>query len=106
MCKVTRRDPKPGETCFGGGCGAIIPFRHIATEEVREESPAKGKDHEDKMGEQVDLYSPIPFDAFPGSDPYPEVMETIRKEVVVERIARADRDKVPTAGTASRRQNR
>lgn len=93
MGKVTTRDPRPGETFFGGGCGAIIPFRHIATEEVREESPAEGKDHEDKMGEQDDLYSPIPFDAFPGSDPDPEAMETIRKEVVAERIARVAKDR-------------
>ena len=25
--KVTVRKPKPGETCFGGGAGFLIPFR-------------------------------------------------------------------------------
>ena len=53
--------------------GVLIPLRGRI--EVREEDPF-GK------------YNPIPPDAFPASDPDPEVMEQLRKEIMEERRQR------------------
>lgn len=89
--KVIRREPEPGETCFGGGCGAIIPFR-IQEDKPSTNNPKEEPKPQPPSSEQLQDpdwgFSPIPFDAFPASDPDPEVMETLRREVVKERRAR------------------
>ncbi len=36
--KVTRRKMRPGESCFGGGSGAIVPFRKKPTKSSAENS--------------------------------------------------------------------
>ena len=50
MGKVTHRNARPGETLFGGGIGAVIPFRPLTKKPSSEEralnpqQPAEGGD--------------------------------------------------------------
>jgi len=53
--KVTRRDPLPGETFFGGGRGILIPFnphRLMQVPQAQKPQPEKGTTEPQQQGDK------------------------------------------------------
>jgi len=49
MAKLTWRDPYPGETCFGGGSGILIPFNPNRMRSSKPPSTPPGSESEGPM---------------------------------------------------------
>ena len=49
MAKLTWRDPYPGETCFGGGSGILMPFNPSRMRSCKPMSTPPGNENDTPM---------------------------------------------------------